>query len=334
MHNQSKVTPKVDILTGLRPTNNLTIANYLGAVRPIIEMQNSGQSIFLFVADLHALTDKEPSIAKMYSRDIVLDYIALGVDPQKVTIYNQSDIAAEVSQLTLFLMRHITVAELMRVPTLKDKIKAGLGQETANSLLANYPVMMAADILIQKAKAVPVGKDQAPHLEVARELARRFNKQYGEVLFIPENLDVQQINILGLKGPQKMSKSIPEQAIFLTDTADVVANKIKKAETANAGEMSPSLESHITVVRMLANESQLSELESIINEHLNGGEVMGRFKQLMTEVTTTFLTNFQNNRKEIEGRADYIEDILLEGAEKARSQASSTLQEAKKAMVA
>jgi tryptophanyl-tRNA synthetase len=217
---------KIDIFTGIRPTGNISVANFLGAIAPIIEMQKSNLSIAVFVADFHALTDNEPSVVKNNINEIVADYLALGINPKKTKIFLQSDIAGQIMTLTALLARHITVAELLRVPTLKEKIKNSEQPENANALLFFYPVLMAADILIQRAKNVPVGKDQLSHLEVSRKLAERFNKKYGDTFIVPEALQMKNINILSLKGEGKMSKSKPEGAIFLSDSKEVIAKKI------------------------------------------------------------------------------------------------------------
>lgn len=324
---------KTELLTGIRPTGNLTIANYLGAVEPIIKLQNEGAAPLVFVADLHAMTDNEPSEVSSHIDGVVADYIALGIDPKKAKIYLQSDIAGEVTTFATLLARLISVAELLRVPTLKDKLKNNANPETANALLLLYPVLMAADILINKAKKVPVGEDQLAHIEVARLLARRFNKKYGDVLPIPKAEQVKSIRILSLKGEGKMSKSNPSGAIFLTDDAETVAKKIKSAETAVEGVMSERLESHILIAKRLAKtDVERAEIDRIIDEHKNGKQVMGQFKQLLTKIVQDFLEEFQKKRAEIVKDAQYIPAILEEGKVAAQKNAKETLQEVKQAL--
>ena len=218
---------KVEVFTGIRATGDLTVANYMGAVEPILGLQKKTRPL-IFVADLHAMTDKEPEVAKKFINEVVADYIALGIDPNKTDIYIQSDIMEQVTVLMVILARHISTAELMRIPTLKEKLKPNMGSESANALLLLYPVMMAADILLQRAENVPMGVDQLPHMEMTRELARRFNKKYGNVFPIPKALQVKSLNILSLRGHGKMSKSIPETAIFLTDDKKPWSIKLKK----------------------------------------------------------------------------------------------------------
>jgi len=324
---------KIEILTGVRPTGDLTIANYLGAIKPIIELQDKGQSPLIFVADLHAITDNEPVNAKKFIHEVVASYIALGTNPNKTKIFLQSDIENEVAVLTMFLSRLITVSELLRVPTLKEKLKANVRPETANTFLLLYPVMMTADILLQRAEKIPVGKDQLAHLEVGRELARRFNKRYGKIFPIPQPLQIDALKILSLKGEGKMSKSSPEGAIFLTDDAKTVTKKIKGAETAFEGVMNEKLESHILVAKSLSKTDQeREEIDSLIREHKKGKPVMGKFKQLFIRITNNFLAEFQAKKNEIVQNNSLIPSILEEGSKTARANAQKTLQLVKKAM--
>jgi len=223
----------------------------------------------VFVADLHAMTDNEPKIVKQYIYNVVADYLALGLDPDKTIIFLQSDIASEVTTLTAFLARLISVAELLRVPTLKEKLKKNAKPESANALLLLYPVMMASDILLQRAKLVAVGEDQMPHIELTRELARRFNKKYSKVFPIPKALEIKPLRILSLKGEGKMSKSKPEGAIFLTDDFDTVTRKIKNAETAFEGEMNKKLESLILIAKNLSkSKAEQEKIDLIIKDYL------------------------------------------------------------------
>jgi tryptophanyl-tRNA synthetase len=324
---------KTDILTGVRPTGGLTVANYLGAVNVVKNFQDQGCSTLVFVADLHALTDREPFQIKDNALEVVADYLALGIDPQRTKIFLQSAIMGETTSLMALLARQTTVAELLRVPTLKDKLKNNANPENANALLLFYPVLMAADILLQKAKQVPVGEDQLVHLEITRRLAERFNKKYGEVFALPQPLKIKSLRLLSLKGEGKMSKTNPDGALFLTDTPKEIEKKIKSAETAFEGKMNERLESHILIAKSLAkNEAQRSEIDEIIKEHQAGKAVMGKFKQAMTEITQNFIADFQENRQKIIEDPGYIQSILEEGNKIARTNAQETLEAAKKAL--
>lgn len=299
------------VLTGIRPTSNLTIANYIGAIMPILDFQNQGLRPYVFVADLHALTDNEPEVLK-YGDEILIDLLAAGVDPIKTIIYKQSSIANEIGILTLLLARHVSVAELLRLPTLKEKVKTE-NVENANALLMMYPVMMTADILVQRANIIPVGKDQESHIEIARKIARRFNKEVINIFPEPVTHVMDMVKILSLRDSSKMSKSIPEDAIFLTDTPEKIKIKIKHAQTANAGTMSDSLESHITLIKAICNDIVvLKEIDYIINNHMNGLNVMGDFKKIFAEVVINFLSSFQSKRKEIVmNKERYLASIQL-----------------------
>ena len=328
-----KAEYQVDILTGFRPTANLHIGNYVGAIKPFMELQKTGQKSYLFIADLHALTDNEPEVIKKFIREIVGDYLALGLDPEKTTIYRQSAIGYETAFLMELLTRETMVAELLRVPTIKEKLKGNMKAENANALLLMYPVMMAADILLHRPRMVPVGDDQVAHLEVMREFARSFNKKYGDVFPMPEVKKIRSLRILALKGEGKMSKSSPAGAIFLTDDPKVAVKKIKSAETATEGEMTPSLESHITLAKELTNDVKIHlEIDRIIKDHRAGKQVMGEFKQLLADLVSNFFVRFQEKREGIMRQPGYIEDILREGKKRARESAEETLTLVREAM--
>ncbi len=324
---------KVELFTGVRPTSDLTVANYLGAIKPIIELQKKGVRPVVFVADMHAMTDKEPSSAKKFTREVVVDYLALGINPQKTTIFVQSDIGPQILALTSYLTRIISVAELLRVPTLKDKLKNSKNPETANVMLLLYPVLMAADILIQRAEKVAVGEDQLVHIEVTRELARRFNNRYGNIFPLPMAYEMESLKILALKGKEKMSKTSPAGAIFLTDSSAAVRKKIKGAKTAFEKEMNESLKSHIMLAKGLSeNKNDLEKIDEIIEAHMRGEKVMGEFKTMLGDITERFLKKFQTKRKEVVADPDYIFSILEKGAQFAKKNSSETLDLAEKAM--
>ncbi|MBU0596900.1 tryptophan--tRNA ligase [Patescibacteria group bacterium] len=317
---------KIELYTGIRPTGDLTIANYVGAVKPLVELQKQGVKSLVFVADIHSLTDNEPATASKFCREVVADYLALGLDPSKTNIYIQSAIAYQVSYMTLLLARHVSVAELLRVPTLKDKLRNNANPKTANALLLLYPVMMASDILLQRAKSVPVGEDQLAHMEVVRRLARDFNTKYGEIFPIPTVQQVKSLRILSLKGSRKMSKSFPEGAIFLTDDMTKVKKKIKSAETALEGKLSDSLQSHIILAKELCDDHEVhSKIDTIIKDHMDGKHVMGAFKDLLTVIVVDFLSKFQVRRAEVVRDPSLIDGILKEGASMALANAESTL---------
>lgn len=327
-------------LTGIRPTGDLSIANYLGAMRPMVELQETYDgSLNVFVADLHALTDQEPDLVNRTRLDTVRSYIAAGIDPERTNVYLQSQIEPETVMLASRLDRHMTVAELLRVPTLKEKMKPSQKRtEEVTVALARYPILMAADIFVQDAVDVPVGKDQHPHIEVARTLARRFNAEYGvgsEVIVVPDmpesEIATEGLRIVALDGEGKMSKSRPRGAIFLKDSADEVAEKVRRAQTAHAGETSDALESHLLVCNQLTTNDRDSEyLESLKARHMSGEPVMGEFKAYMTEVVNQFLVQFQNAYDAID--LEETSRVLEKGGAAAKEQATSVLKRVDEAM--
>jgi len=322
----------VEIFTGMRPTGNLTVANYVGAVKPLLQLARSGARPTIFVADMHALTTHEPAAVAKLTLSVVADYIALGLDPEKVDIYLQSAIQQETLEGTFMLMRHMSVAELLRVPTLKDKIRQGHSEATANALLACYPIMMAADILLQRARYVPVGVDQIPHIEVTRLLAERFNRHYGPVFPLPDSQVVDPVKILGLKGTGKMGKSIPEEAIFLADPEDVIRKKVRSAMTAFPGEMTEALKSNIALAKGLCHDAErMSAIDSLIEQHMAGEKVMGHFKALLAEIIVDFVRGFQSRRALLEKQPEYLTGVLEAGNQRARAIARETLRLAREA---
>lgn len=316
-------------LTGIRPTGDLTVANYVGAMEPMVDLQDDFDGeVNVFVADLHALTDQEPAVINRTRLDVVRSYMAAGVEPEpgRTNLYLQSQIGAQTVELASLLDRHITLAELMRVPTLKDKIGEA-NAETATVALARYPILMAADIVIQDATHVPVGKDQIPHIEVTRKLARRFNSEYGsgdEILVQPEVLASNALKIAGLNGDPKMSKSSPNGALFLADSPDVAAKKIKRAQTALPGEMTNTLASHFLLTDRLARtDEQRQAAQELRGQHMDGHQVMGKFKGLMTEVTVDFLSIYQERFNSITDAE--VKQVLITGGEAARAQADDVM---------
>jgi len=185
---------------------------------------------------------------------------------------------------------------------------------------------MAADILIQGAKKVPVGEDQLPHIEVAQKLAERFNKKYGDTFVIPEALQLKSVRVLSLKGEGKMSKSHPEGALFLGDSPEVIAKKIKSAETAIEGKMNEKIESHILIAKFLAKtEDEKKEIDALIKRHKQGEPIMGEFKKSLTKIVQNFTQEFQIKRAQIMQNPVYIQSILEKGRIFAKQNADETL---------
>lgn len=316
---------KTELFTGLRPTGDLTLGNYLGAVKPIIDLQESSSDILIFIADLHALTDQEPEVVSANTMPLIADLMAGGLDMSKANIFLQSAIREQVLYLAMLLSRHISVAELMRVPALKDKLKDEDHPERAKVMLANYPIMMAADILLQGAVNVPVGEDQISHIEVTRLLARRFNTAYGEVFGEPQPQEVKPLRIMSLTGDGKMSKSSPSGAILMSEPVEEAAKKIKRAETAVEGEMTPVLQSHFEIAYSFATNEESARLDEIKKKHMNGEKVMGDFKTLLAEIVSRFLADFQQKRQQILSDQEQINRTLGVGNDIAKNNANAVI---------
>ena len=328
------VEPKVKILTGMRSSADLTIANVIGAIKPILQLSKKEDlgKPYIFVADMHALTDQEPSYSQSQVMEVLRDYFSLGLTPDKYTVYVQSQLIQEITELNFYLSRLITVAELLRVPTLKDKIKHGQGEETANALLAMYPIMMASDILIQRSMAIPVGDDQVAHVEVAKYLARKFNKKYGETFVVPGVLSTgEPVRLISLDGNgKKMSKTNEKGAIVLHDPVDVSLSKIKKAKTAFAGEHSPELDTLEIIARFVASGKELEDIEDVLKKHYAGENVMGEFKKLLCISLERYLKDLEKKREGITD--EYILESIGKAGDIARKNAQETLLDVRKAM--
>lgn len=307
---KSTTPEKRRIITGFRPTSDLTVGNYLGAIKPVIDIQRDSENeIYAFVADLHGLTDKDPQTLAPYRTEVIHDARALGLHQLSSKMYLQTDIEPEVVQIANRLAPYINVGELARTPNLKEKMGAALGARAtqlsdeqlasqANFALLGYPVLMAADIFAQKTPWVAVGQDQEPHLELAREIARKFNRTFDTNLLVePQIFATNSLRILSLDGEGKMSKTNPRQAIMFTDEISEVYKKIKGAVTATPGEWNPVIESHFTVAsEMTTDPAHLSELVQLRERHMAGERVMADFKQLWGEIMEVALTNFRKHR--------------------------------------
>lgn len=324
---------KVQVFTGIRPSGGLTIANAIGAVHPIVKLQNENEigRPMVFVADLHALTDGEPEKTQKNVLDVVKDYIALGLDPEKNDIFVQSQLTPYIAELNLYLSRLVTTAELLRVPTLKEKIKNGQSEGNAPALLVMYPIMMASDILLQQSEFVPVGEDQVAHIEITRVLARKFNKKYGDVFALPKVLSLgEPVRIKSLNGNGKMSKSDPSGAILLDDPIEVSLNKVKKAQTAFAGEMSDTLEALVLIGKFVSNEQESKTIDDIMTKHMAGENVMGDLKQVIMSALERFLKDFQSKKSEL--KDDELLEKISKDGELAKANAVKTVQSVRKAM--
>ena len=329
--NHHELPYATEYFTGVRSSEpNLTIGNVIGAIQPILELQETEWSQphkkpLVFIADMHAFTDQAPRDIVHNRQEILASYLALGIDPNKTDIYVQSQIADEVLRMTMALSRKMSIRQIERVPTLKDKV--GEDTKRANMFLAQYPLLMAADIILQRSHYVPTGKDQKAHIEVTRDLVDTINAEVGSLLLpMPTTKDIEPVNILALKGEGKMSKTDPARAILLDDSPEEIARKIRKAQTGVPGEPSEHLESLITIGKSLCKDLGVIEaLDELYKDHLEGWGVAGKIKAVVSEITTDFVTSYQTKKSLIDQNPHVLRESLQVGSERARTSAQETL---------
>lgn len=326
------MSEKKRLLTGDRPTGALHLGHYVGSLASRVRLQDTYDCYFL-LADLHTLTTRPSKEEILEVRDhvknVVLDYLACGIDPKKSTIYLQSPIAA-ISQMNLIFEMLVSLNRLTGMPSLKEMARnAHIDEETLPFGLVGYPVLQTADILMAKAQVVPVGKDNEAHIELSRDIARRFNLAYGELFPLPETLLSQTPSLIGTDGKGKMSKSAGN-AIFLSDSQEVVEKKVRGMYT------DPNrLHAHIPgtvegnpvfIYHDLFNPHK-DEVESLKTRYREGKVGDVEVKATLSAALKTFLDPIREKRKEIEKEKGYVEKVIYEGTEKARAVADATVKE-------
>ena len=325
------------ILTGDRPTGRLHLGHYVGSLATRVALQETYETI-LIVADLHMLTTRptREDIACIVenARGIVLDYLAVGVDPSKTRIYLQSAIP-EVYELNTLFQNLVTVNRLARLPSLKDTARnANLDDESLPYGLLGYPVLQAADILLPKANLVPVGRDNLAHVEIAREIARRFNSLYGDVFPEPEPLLSETASLVGTDGKGKMSKSAGN-AILLSDPPEVVRKKVRGMYTDPKrvrADIPGTVEGNPVFAYLDAFHHDPAETDALKARYRAGQVGDGEVKEVLTSTLLQFLAPVQERLKAYEGEKGWVDEILLEGTESMRSIAQSTMRDVRKAM--
>lgn len=314
------------ILTGMRPTGVLHIGHYFGVIPELLKLQNEADRLFLMIADLHALTTLEDS-KNLAENSLILakTYLASGIDPNKTTIFIQSQIKEHTELANIFsVLTPVSMLELN--PTYKE-MRAEHPKNSNLGLLA-YPVLQAADILIYKATHVPVGKDQAPHIELAREIARRFNARFGKIFPESKTILQKESKILSLQDPKKkMSKSHKSESyISLLDSPETIRKKIKIAVTDSGKEIKynekkkPAISNLLTIYSLFSGKS-IKELEKKYK-----GFGYGDFKKDLAEVIIAGLAPLQKKYKELERNPEYVKSVLKDGALKAKQTASMTME--------
>lgn len=321
------------ILTGDRPTGKLHLGHYVGSLKNRLKLQEEYE-VYILVADLHALTTKtDTKNFKENIKNLVLDQLSVGIDPEKVKFCLQSAVAEDSELATIFSML-ISKNRLERIPTLKDML-ADLKIENPSLGLISYPVLQAADILMVRANLVPVGKDQAPHIEVTREIAERFNQAYGEVFPIPEALIPEGSGTLpGIDGKAKMSKSL-NNAIYLSDSEEEVKEKVMKMYTdpkrIKATDPGTVEGNPVFIYHELfnANKKLVEELKSRYREGKVGDIEV---KEELVRALNNFLKPIREKRTELESQTGLVKTILQKGTEETKKEALSTLERVKEAM--
>ncbi|MDR1499477.1 MAG: tryptophan--tRNA ligase [Tannerellaceae bacterium] len=316
------------VLSGIRPTGNLHLGNYFGAVRSFVKLQDE-YSCFFFIADWHSLTTHpRPENIRRSAKTILAEYLACGIDPDKATIYVQSDVR-EVVELYLYLNMNAYLGELERVTSFKEKVRKQ--PDNINAGLLTYPSLMAADILIHKAHKVPVGKDQEQNMEMARKFARRFNTIYGVECF-PEpasfHLSDKAVKVPGLDGSGKMGKS-EGNAIYLIDDEKTIRKKVMKAVT-DSGPTVQGGERPEPVANLFAMMEIVSTKDTYeyFNEKYNACDIRyGDMKKQLAEDINIFCSPIRERIVEITSDAAYLDNIARTGAEKASESAAKTISE-------
>lgn len=318
------------VLSGIRPTGNLHLGNYFGAVRNFVKMQETNECFF-FIADYHSLTTHpHPANLQGNVRQVLIEYLAAGLDPEKATLYLQSDLP-ETAELYLFLNMNAYLGELERVTTFKEKARKQ--PNNVNAGLLTYPTLMAADILIHKSHYVPVGKDQEQNLEMARTFARRFNFMYEQEYFpIPQafNFGEELVKIPGLDGSGKMGKSEGEgNAIFLADEPKVIHKKVMRAVTdSGPTEKNQEKPEPIQNLFSLLKVVSMPEITAQFEAQYNDCTIRyGDLKKQLAQDITDFTEPFREKIKALSSDQKYIEEVMNLGAEKARESGRKTVRE-------
>ena len=322
------------ILTGDRPTGKLHIGHYFGSLKNRVKLQNEYET-YIEIADVQALTDNfnNPEKVRNNVREVVLDYLSVGIDPEKSTIFLQSMIP-EIAELTVFYSNLVTIARLQRNPTVKTEIaqKKDLFGESVTYGFLGYPVSQAADITAFKAEIIPVGEDQLPLIEQCREIVRKFNSIYGDTLLEPEAVLSSNKRIKGLDGNEKMGKSLGN-AIYLSDTDEEITKKVMSAVTdPNRIKKDDLGNPNICMVSYYHNLFNKDNCKTVCEECKAGKRGCVACKRELVKSIIEELTPIREKRKYYEERPELVDEIIQKGTLKAREVAKETMKEVKKAM--
>ncbi len=315
------------VLSGIQPSGSLHIGNYFGMMKPMIEMQNEHE-LFCFIVNYHAMTSlhngkelKENTLAA------AMDFLALGLDPEKCFFWVQSDIP-EVTELTWILSCHTSLGLLERSHSYKDKVARGL---VPNTGLYIYPVLMAADILLFNADIVPVGKDQKQHLEITRDIAERFNHTYGEIFVLPEPQISDDIALIPGTDGQKMSKSYGNSIEIFEDEKSL-KKKVMKIVTDSTPVEDPKDPEQCSIFALYRLFANTAETENMKERYLKGGTGYGQMKKELLEILVEYFRPYKERRKVFENDPGEVHRILQKGAVKTREAASVVLEKVREAV--
>jgi tryptophanyl-tRNA synthetase len=319
------------ILTGIKPTGQLTLGNYIAVLKNLPKQMEKGD-LYYFIADLHALTlPIDPDYLRQNSIDLAAFYLAAGLDPKRATLFLQSDVSAH-SELNSIMQNFLYMGELSRMTQFKDK-SSKLGESGIGLGLFAYPVLMACDIILYDSNVIPVGEDQIQHVEITRDLVNRFNNRYGEVLVLPE-YEVKKVGarIMSLSNPTvKMSKSDPKGDVFLKDDLNVIRKKIMSAVTDSGSEVKYDPENKPGISNLLTIYAAIKEISIEEAENTFKESRYGDFKRAVADAVCEELGPFQERYKAIIESKSYIA-VLEEGAKKAQEIANQTLKRVQKAV--
>lgn len=307
-------------LSGIQPSGRLHIGNFFGAMRPQLQFQTEHEC-FYFIADYHALTSNpSPDEIAQNIQDVAIDYISLGLDAEKTVFWRQSDVP-EVTEFTWLLSCVTPMGLLQRCTSYKEKVAQGF---SPNHGLFAYPVLQAADILIFNSDIVPVGADQKQHIEVARDIAIKFNNTYGEILTVPEDYIIESVAVVpGLDG-RKMSKSYGN-TIEIFEPEDSIKKKIMRIVTDSTPLEEPKDPDKCNVFALLKLVATPAELAEWGNRYRSGGMGYGRAKKRLAELMIEYFRPYRQKRAELENNLDYVKKVLAEGAKRAKAVATETL---------
>lgn len=324
------------ILTGDRPTGRLHLGHFVGSLKNRVALQHDYDT-YIMVADVQALTDNFENPQKVHDNvlEVTMDNLAVGLDPDKVTFFIQSQIP-QIAELTVFFMNLVTMARLMRNPTVKDEVKQkGFGEDVPVGFV-NYPISQAADILFIKADLVPVGEDQKPMIEQTREIARKFNSIYGDV-FIEPDIKVGEVGrLIGTDGNAKMSKSLGN-VIYLSDSAEEVTKKVMSMYT-DPSRIHPTDPGKVegnplfSYLDAFAPEEAKSQVEEYKSRYQAGTVGDVEVKKFLAQILNNFLEPIRQRRSEYEKDPEKVRQILKRGTDKVIAEAEKTMREVRKAM--